>query len=49
MPDQIKNDFVSHHHKDDASVDGLADLLSVQGIINKEQLDTGKGEKSTTP
>lgn len=28
MPDTIKNVFVSHHHKDDASVDGLANMLS---------------------
>lgn len=28
MADTIKNVFVSHHHKDDASVDGLADMLS---------------------
>jgi hypothetical protein len=28
MSDRIKNVFVSHHHKDDASVDGLADMLS---------------------
>jgi hypothetical protein len=31
MPDQIKNVFVSHHHKDDASVDGLTDMLSGKG------------------
>lgn len=28
MSDTIKNVFVSHHHKDDASVDGLAGMLS---------------------
>lgn len=28
MPDTIKNVFISHHHKDDASVDGLTDMLS---------------------
>lgn len=28
MADTIRNVFVSHHHKDDASVDGLADMLS---------------------
>lgn len=28
MSDTIKNVFVSHHHKDDASVDGLANMLS---------------------
>jgi Thoeris protein ThsB, TIR-like domain len=31
MPDKIKNVFVSHHHKDDASVDGLTDMLSGKG------------------
>jgi len=31
MPDTIKNVFVSHHHKDDASVDGLTDMLSGKG------------------
>lgn len=28
MSNTIKNVFVSHHHKDDASVDGLANMLS---------------------
>ena len=28
MTDTIKNVFVSHHHKNDASVDGLTDMLS---------------------
>ena len=28
MPDIIKNVFVSHHHKDDSSVDGLTGILS---------------------
>lgn len=28
MSGTIKNVFVSHHHKDDASVDGLANMLS---------------------
>ncbi|WP_211335114.1 TIR domain-containing protein [Thiocapsa rosea] len=31
MPDKIKNVFVSHHHKDDASVDGLTAMLSGKG------------------
>ena len=31
MSDKIKNVFVSHHHKDDASVDGLTDMLSGKG------------------
>ncbi|SDU35892.1 TIR domain-containing protein [Nitrosomonas ureae] len=31
MPDIIKNVFVSHHHKDDASVDGLTGILSKKG------------------
>lgn len=31
MPDKIKNVFVSHHHKDDASVDGLTNMLSGKG------------------
>lgn len=28
MSEKIKNVFVSHHHRDDASVDGLASMLS---------------------
>ena len=28
MSEKIKNVFVSHHHRDDASVDGLANMLS---------------------
>lgn len=31
MPDTIKNVFVSHHHKDDASVDGLTAMVSRKG------------------
>lgn len=31
MTDKIKNVFVSHHHKDDASVDGLTKMLSGKG------------------
>lgn len=31
MPDTIKNVFVSHHHKDDASVDGLTKILAGKG------------------
>jgi hypothetical protein len=31
MPDTIKNVFVSHHHKDDASVDGLTAMVSGKG------------------
>ncbi len=31
MPEVIKNVFVSHHHKDDASVDGLTNILSGKG------------------
>jgi len=31
MSDTIKNVFVSHHHKDDASVDGLTDMVAGKG------------------
>ena len=31
MADKIRNVFVSHHHKDDASVDGLAGMVSGKG------------------
>lgn len=31
MPEKIKNVFVSHHHKDDASVDGLTKMLLGKG------------------
>lgn len=31
MADTIKNVFVSHHHKDDASVDGLTNMLAGKG------------------
>ena len=31
MANIIKNVFVSHHHKDDASVDGLTNMLSGKG------------------
>lgn len=53
MPDTIKNVFVSHHHKDDASVDGLTNMLSGKGYQlrnssirvkpeNQERLDQKK-------
>lgn len=31
MADKIKNVFVSHHHKDDASVDGLSRMMADKG------------------
>jgi hypothetical protein len=31
MPDRVRNVFVSHHHKDDASVDGLTKMLAGKG------------------
>jgi antiphage defense system Thoeris ThsB-like protein len=31
MPNKIKNVFVSHHHKDDSSVDGLTNMVSKKG------------------
>lgn len=31
MADKIKNVFVSHHHKDDASVDGLSRMVAGKG------------------
>ena len=31
MADKIKNVFVSHHHKDDASVDGLSRMMAGKG------------------
>lgn len=31
MSEIIKNVFVSHHHKDDSSVDGLTSLVAGKG------------------
>ena len=31
MIDKVRNVFVSHHHKDDASVDGLTKMLAGKG------------------
>jgi hypothetical protein len=31
MPDKVRNVFVSHHHKDDTSVDGLTKILAGKG------------------
>jgi hypothetical protein len=53
MPDTIKNVFVSHHHKDDGSVDGLTEMLSGKSYHlrnssirvkqdNQERLDQNK-------
>jgi len=58
MPDIIKNVFVSHHHKDDASVDGLTDMLSGKGYLlrnssirvkpeNQQRLDQNKVSDET--
>ena len=58
MPDKIKNVFVSHHHKDDASVDGLAGMLSGKGYQlrnssirvkpeNQQRLDQNKVSEQT--
>ncbi len=58
MPDKIKNVFVSHHHKDDASVDGLSDMVSGNGYKfrnssirvkpeNQQRLDRKKVSDST--
>ncbi|MGE4544281.1 MAG: TIR domain-containing protein [Pedobacter sp.] len=33
MSDMIKNVFISHHHKDDSSVDGLTGMLSGKGYL----------------
>ena len=35
MSDTIKNVFVSHHHKDDASVDGLTSIVAGKGYLLK--------------
>jgi len=58
MSDKIKNVFVSHHHKDDASVDGLTDMLSGKGYQlrnssirvkpeNQQRLDQNKVSDET--
>ena len=58
MPDKIKNVFVSHHHKDDASVDGLTEMLSGKGYQlrnssvrvkpeNQQRLDQNKVSDKT--
>lgn len=31
MPDKTKNVFISHHHKDDASVDGITAMVAGKG------------------
>lgn len=31
MPDKTKNVFISHHHKDDASVDGITSMVAGKG------------------
>ncbi len=58
MPDKIKNVFVSHHHKDDASVDELTSMLSGKGYQirnssirinpdNQKRLDKNKVSEHT--
>ncbi|MFT5103893.1 MAG: hypothetical protein ACI86C_001554 [Candidatus Latescibacterota bacterium] len=58
MADKIRNVFVSHHHKDDASVDGLSDMVSGKGYKfrnssirvkpeNQQRLDQKKVSDST--
>lgn len=58
MLDKIKNVFVSHHHKDDASVDGLTEMVSGKGYQlrnssirvkpeNQQRLDQNKVSDQT--
>ena len=58
MSDRIKNVFVSHHHKDDASVDGLSRMVSGKGYQfrnssirvkpeNRDRLDKNKVSDNT--
>ena len=58
MSDKIKNVFVSHHHKDDGSVDDLSKMVSGKGYQfrnssirakpeNQERLDKKKVSDST--
>jgi hypothetical protein len=58
MSDTIKNVFISHHHKDDASVDGLTNLLAGKGYVarnssirakpeNQERLDNKASGKNS--
>lgn len=58
MTKEIKNVFVSHHHKDDASVDGLANMVAGKGYQfrnssirvkpeNQDRLDNNKVSDKT--
>lgn len=47
MVDTIKNVFVSHHHKDDASVDGLTNILSGRGYRIRNSSIRVKAENQT--
>jgi hypothetical protein len=47
MPDVIKNVFVSHHHKDDSSVDDLTKMLSGKGYHLRNSSIRVKPENQT--
>lgn len=52
MNKKIKNVFVSHHHKDDASVDGLADMVSNRGHIFRNSsihINKPENQKRSSP
>lgn len=44
MTDIIRNVFISHHHKDDASVDGLTNLLASKGYTARNSSIRAKPE-----
>lgn len=47
MTDKIRNVFVSHHHKDDASVDSLSGMLSGKGYKLRNSSIRVKPENQT--
>lgn len=47
MTDVIKNIFISHHHKDDASVDGLINMVSGKGYNFRNSSIRVKPENQT--
>jgi hypothetical protein len=50
MPNQVKNVFISHVHEDDATLQGLKDLLKRNGYeIRDGSIDSSKPNDATDP
>lgn len=49
MPDQTKNVFISHIHKDDEGLDDLKNLVDRHGMVAKDYSITSNKENNAKP